>query len=212
MNTDQIINAIVADGTVRTLSIPARLAVALAIGGAVAGTLFVAGLGVRPDIAGALQTWRFDAKLAITLVCLAAAAWSTAQLARPEVDQRTALAPLLFPAALLGSAAAWELASLPAEAWAASAVGTNSLLCLAAITLFSVAPLLSLLVTLRSGAPRSPVAAGAAAGLLAGSLAATLYALHCFDDSPLFVALWYAPAIALVTLAGAAAGARALRW
>jgi hypothetical protein len=212
MNTNQIINAIVADGTVRTPSIPARLAVALAIGGGVAGALFVAGLDVRPDIAGALHTWRFDTKLAIALICLATASWSTAQLARPEVDQRKALTPLLFPAALLGLAVASELASLPADAWAARAVGTNSLLCLAAIPLLSVVPLLSLLLTLRGGAPRSPVAAGAAAGLLAGSLAATLYALHCFDDSPLFVALWYVPAIALVTLTGAAAGARALRW
>jgi len=212
MKTDQIINAIVTDGTVRTLSIPARLAVALAIGGGVAGALFAAGLGVRPDIAGALQTWRFDAKLAITLVGLGAALWSTAQLARPEVDQRKALAPLLLPAALLGLAVASELVSSPADAWTARAVGTNSRLCLAAITLLSVAPLLSLLVTLRSGAPRSPAAAGAAAGLLAGSLAATLYALHCFDDSPLFVGLWYVPAIALLALTGAAAGSRALRW
>jgi hypothetical protein len=212
MNTDQIINAIVVDGTVRTLSIRARLSAALAIGGAVAGALFAASLGVRPDIAGALQTWRFDAKLAIILVCLAAAAWSAAQLARPEVDPRKALTPLLFAPALLGLAVVWELVSLPADAWAARAVGTNSMLCLASITLLSVVPLLSLLVTLRDGAPRSPAAAGAVAGLLAGSLAATLYALHCFDDSPLFAALWYVPAIALVTLTGAAAGSRTLRW
>jgi hypothetical protein len=54
--------------------------------------------------------------------------------------------------------------------------------------------------------------AGAAAGLLAGGLGAVLYAIHCPDDSPLFVALWYVPAVALVVLAGAAAGSRVLRW
>jgi hypothetical protein len=54
--------------------------------------------------------------------------------------------------------------------------------------------------------------AGAVAGLLAGSLAATLYATHCVDDSPLFVALWYPPPIALATLVGAVAGHRMLRW
>jgi hypothetical protein len=70
----------------------------------------------------------------------------------------------------------------------------------------------ALLVALRAGAPQSPAMAGAVAGLLAGSLAALLYAIHCFDDSPLFVARWYLPAIAVVVLAGAAAGARALRW
>jgi hypothetical protein len=91
-------------------------------------------------------------------------------------------------------------------------MGSNSRLCLASITLLSVAPLVALLVALRAGAPRSPAMAGAAAGLLAGGLGAVLYAIHCPDDSPLFVALWYVPAVALVVLAGAAAGSRVLRW
>ena len=52
----------------------------------------------------------------------------------------------------------------------------------------------------------------AAAGLLAGGLAATLYATHCTDDSPLFVAAWYSLAIAGVAALGALIGARWLRW
>jgi hypothetical protein len=70
----------------------------------------------------------------------------------------------------------------------------------------------ALLFALRAGAPRSAASAGAAAGLLAGGLAAALYATHCPDDSPLFVALWYIPAIALVASVGAACGSRLLRW
>ncbi|NJL07877.1 MAG: DUF1109 domain-containing protein, partial [Methylacidiphilales bacterium] len=54
--------------------------------------------------------------------------------------------------------------------------------------------------------------AGAVAGLAAGALAATLYAAHCPDDSPLFVASWYGLSIAFVTVAGAALGVRLLRW
>ena len=54
--------------------------------------------------------------------------------------------------------------------------------------------------------------AGAVAGLVAGGVGATLYAMHCTDDSPLFVALWYSLAVALVALAGAAAGRWLLRW
>jgi hypothetical protein len=212
MKTDHLIEAIVADGADRPLSMPARLAIALAIGGLGAGALFLASLGVRPDVADVLQTWRFDAKLAIVLLSVAAALWVTAQLTRPEIDLRKVLAALLLPVAALASAVGWELSASPADNWAVRAIGTNSGLCLTAITLLAVAPLVTLLVALRAGAPRSPAAAGAAAGLLAGSLAALLYALHCYDDSPLFVALWYVPAIALVMLAGAAAGARALRW
>ena len=48
-------------------------------------------------------------------------------------------------------------------------------------------------------------------GLLA-MMAATLYAAHCTDDSPLFIAAWYSLAIAFVTVVGAVIGSRALRW
>jgi hypothetical protein len=212
MRTDDLIKAIAADGADRPAPIPARIAAALALGGLAAGALFLWGLGVRPDIADALQTWRFPAKMAVLLVCLAAALWASAQLARPDADRRKVLAALLVPLAVLGSAVAWELATTSAETWWPRAIGSNSKLCLTAVGLLAIAPLVSLLVTLRAGAPRSPAIAGAAAGLAAGSLGGALYALHCFDDSPLFVAVWYTPPIALMVLAGAALGARALRW
>ncbi|OYZ89891.1 MAG: hypothetical protein B7Y01_03290, partial [Xanthobacter sp. 17-67-6] len=37
-------------------------------------------------------------------------------------------------------------------------------------------------------------------------------ASHCPDDSPLFVAVWYCSAIAIVVGAGYLMGARVLRW
>jgi hypothetical protein len=43
-------------------------------------------------------------------------------------------------------------------------------------------------------------------------LAATLYASHCTDDSPLFVATWYSIATAAVAAIGALAGSRVLRF
>jgi hypothetical protein len=65
---------------------------------------------------------------------------------------------------------------------------------------------------MRHGAPASPARAGAAVGCLAASIGATLYALYCIEDSPLFVAVWYPIATGLVTAIGALAGARWLRW
>jgi hypothetical protein len=46
---------------------------------------------------------------------------------------------------------------------------------------------------------------------MSGGLAATVYAAHCTDDSPLFVATWYSIGIAGITAVGAAAGSRVLR-
>ena len=64
----------------------------------------------------------------------------------------------------------------------------------------------------RKGAPDPPLFSAAAAGLFAGALGAALYATHCWDDSPLFVAIWYPLGIAVSVLIGALAGSRLLRW
>jgi hypothetical protein len=48
--------------------------------------------------------------------------------------------------------------------------------------------------------------------MLSAGLAATLYASHCTDDSPLFVATWYTIATALVATIGALAGSKMLRF
>jgi len=77
---------------------------------------------------------------------------------------------------------------------------------------FSAAPLAALLYALKSGAPDSPALAGAAAGLVAGSIGAAVYATHCIEDSPLFLALWYTIGISAVTLLGAAIGRHTLKW
>jgi hypothetical protein len=212
MKTDDLINAITQDARAELPSIAGRIWAALAIGGLIALALFTQMLGARPDIAHALQTWRFDAKLITTVVCLAVAQWLTVRLASPDVDPGKALRALLLPLLLLAVAVASEILTSPADTWFARAIGSNSRLCVVSIVILSMAPLATLLVALRVGAPRSPAIAGTAAGLLAGGLAATLYAVHCVDDSPLFVALWYPPAVALVTATGGAIGHRVLRW
>jgi len=86
------------------------------------------------------------------------------------------------------------------------------MICLPMVPILSLAPLGAALLILRRGAPASPVLAGAAAGLLAAFSGASLYAFHCFDDSPLFVATWYTLAALPVVAIGALAGHRLLRW
>ena len=62
--------------------------------------------------------------------------------------------------------------------------------------------LAALIVALRAGAPMHPALTGALAGAATAGIAALLYASHCPDDSPLFVATWYP----LATLICAARG------
>ena len=91
-------------------------------------------------------------------------------------------------------------------------IGHNSRVCLTAIPVLSLPLLAAALIGLRHGAPARPALAGALAGLLSAGLAATLYASHCNDNSPLFVATWYTIATALVTAIGALAGSQMLRF
>lgn len=212
MKTDDLIGVLVQDGATRRPSVGVRMTVALAVGGAIASVLFALILGVRPDIGSAVQTSRFLLKLAVTVSGFACALWACVQLARPDANLGKVLVGLAIAPALLAFAVAYELATIAPDEWTARAIGSNSRICLLAVPLLSIAPLTALLAALRAGAPRSPLTAGAVAGLLAGALGATLYATHCVDDSPLFVALWYTPTIALMVVLGALAGRRMLRW
>ena len=187
------------------------LAGALVVGAAASLALFLVELGVRADIAEALVTWRFELKVGMVLLALGLAFSLCVSLSRPVTSGRAAwrLVPL---AALAVAAVAMELAVLPSAAWVARLVGSNAVICLTAIPALAIAPLAAVLWILRSGAPASPALAGAAAGLLAATSGASLYAFHCFDDSPLFVVTWYVLAAVPVIVVGALVGRRLLRW
>ena len=179
---------------------------------AIAGALFLATVGPRPDLAHALETVRFSFKFVVTLTLAIGAIGLSIEMARPgaRIGPWTlvlAAAPLLL---LAGVAA--ELAAVPREDWMMRMVGRNSTFCLRVIPLLAVGPLGCFLLVLRRGAPSNPGRAGALAGLAAGGVAATFYAAHCPDDSPLFLAVWYAIAIMVVTMAGYLCGRRLLRW
>jgi hypothetical protein len=211
MKTDQLVEALVADGASATRPISRSLLLALAAGIAVSLVVFFSTLGVRPDIRPALETWRFDLKVVTVLLGLVLAFGVCRDCARPDMSPHPArrLLPLLV---LVVAAVAVELALVPEAAWRQRLVGSNSMICLPMVPILSLAPLAAVLWMLRRAAPASPVLAGASAGLVAALSGATLYAFHCFDDSPLFVAIWYSLATLAMVAVGALLGRRLLRW
>lgn len=212
MKTEDLIEALVLDASQRRHSLAQRVLGAALLGALVAGVLFAIVLGVRPDIWIAFETWRFVFKFALALTCMACAWWACLELGRPEVRLKDVAGWIAFGPALLVVAVFYELAVIPPAQWSERAVGNYAGTCLLAIPLLSIVPLAALLIALRAGAPRVPASAGAVAGLLAGGLSAVLYATHCPDDSPLFVAVWYGLAVALVMLVGGIMGHRVLKW
>lgn len=214
MKTLDLINALAEDHAAHPQPQPLRriFLIAMAAGVAVAALAFALTLGIRPDAASALETWRYDFKILVTLTLAVTSAIFVWRLARPAADVRSAELALAAAPALLAGAVLYELWAVPPDLWLPRAMGSHSLVCVVSITLLSIAPLAAAFYILRRGAPLRPGLAGAAAGLLASAVAATLYATHCPDDSPLFGAVWYTAAMALVAYAGMLAGRRWLRW
>lgn len=210
MKTDDLIARLSADPVRRRMAPEAALAFAIAVGLTIVAVAFFSFIGVRPDLAGALATWRFDYKLLVTLM-VAASAFAVLRPALYPQGRPTYWLLLAGPV-LLALAVAIELASLPSAGWAMSAAGKNWYKCLTIVPTLGIAPLALMLVALRNGAPAQPTRAGFVAGLLAGGLAATFYATNCTDDSPLFVATWYPIAILLTGLAGALLARATTRW
>ena len=212
METDQLIRTLAADNAHRVRPVGFVLALALLAAAPVSVAMLFAGLGVRPDLMTAMRNPFFDLKFAVTLALAIPAIAISLHLSRPEAALRGWKWLLLIPVGLLLAGIASEMMMpqrLPMMTWL---VGNNSRLCMTAIPLMSLPLLVAALIGLRHGAPTRPAVAGAIAGLLSAGLAATLYASHCTDDSPLFVATWYTIATALVTAIGALAGSRVLRF
>jgi hypothetical protein len=211
VKTEEFIKALASDRV--QAPAPGRvLARDLACGGAVAFVGFLLGLGLRPDLANALASPRFVLKPVLTLILFIAAVAVLLRLARPGADFHRRSRGLLVAPLILLVAVVVELVRQPQAQWAAYAVGTNRFWCLTMIPLLALVPLACTLHALRQAAPTRPRITGAVAGLAAGALAATFYALHCPDDSPLFVAIWYVLALGVVTAVGALGGSRLLRW
>jgi hypothetical protein len=212
MDTDQLIRTLAADNSHRARPVGLVLALALLAAAPVSLLMFFAELGVRPDVMTAMHNPFFDLKFAVTLALASAAIIASLHLSRPEASLRGFGWLFVIPAGLLAAGIGGEMLLPQRLPMMTRLVGHNSKVCMTAIPLMSLPLLVASLIGLRHGAPTRPAVAGAIAGMVSAGLAATLYASHCPDDSPLFVATWYTIAAALVTAIGALAGSRMLRF
>jgi hypothetical protein len=212
METEQLIRTLAADNMHRSRSVGFVLTLALLAAAPVSLAIFLSKLGVRPDVMTALYNPFFEAKFVVTLALAASAIALSLHLSRPEASLKGWWLLLLIPLGVLIAEIAGEMMMPQRVPMMVRLIGNNSRICLTAIPLISLPLLAASLFALRHGATSRPAALGAIAGLLSSGLAATLYASHCTDDSPLFVATWYPIAIALVTAVGALAGSKVLRF
>ncbi len=212
MKTDAFIELLVSDIAGPLPNLRLRLVGAAVVAAALSVVLLLLFYGIRPDLLIMLSTWRVALKFIVALTLAATGAVLALHLMRPEARSADAWlilgpAPLILAAAGLG-----ELSMLPTASWSKQVIGAHPIACLIAIPLLSSLPLGGILWVLRDGAPAIPAHAGAAAGAMAAGIGSAIYAMHCPDDSPLFLAIWYVVAATLVVAAGWVSGARMLRW
>jgi hypothetical protein len=212
MDTDELIRALVADERRQVASVSSVWWGATGLAIALAGAIFFAAFGPRPDIAIVAGSPRILFKFAV-MIALAVSAFGLVRLlSRPGEPWRNAMPYLAVAPALAIIAVSAELFLVPLSMWSGRLLGANAVACLTFVSLVGIGPLAIFLLALRHGAPERPALAGAVAGLLAGGIAGAFYAAHCTDDSPLFVATWYTIAVAGLALIGAAAALRLARW
>lgn len=212
MDTEALIRTLAADNSHRSRPVGYALMLALLAAAPVSLLMFFTELGVRPDVMTAMRNPFFDLKFAITLALAAASVAVALHLSRPEASLRGFGWYLLIPVGLLVAGIGSEMMMPQRAPMMTRLVGNNSRFCMTFIPVLSVPLLLAALLGLRHGAPSRPALSGALAGLLSAGFAATLYASHCTDDSPLFVATWYTLAIAFVAAVGALIGSRVLKY
>jgi len=212
MKTGDFINALVEDQGAKESPFGPKLGAQMAAALAVSLVIFFVFLGIRADFKSAITDphvvfkFVFAASLGSSLLPLVVYAL------RPEFHLVPFLRWLALPILVLGGGVAFQLLTSPSEHWLSGMVGRFPVACLVNIPVLSIGPLVVLLMLLRSGAPTEPVLSGALAGAVSAGIAAFIYALHCPDDSALFVALWYSLAIGLVTVVGGMLGRYWLRW
>jgi hypothetical protein len=212
MDTSELIKTLssLSQRTARPLSIVWLFAAGVSI--AIAAIVFHMVLGLRSDIVAALETPRFLFKFLLTGTLAVSAFNCVSALSRPGESWRNEVLCLAIAPVLLAMAVVIELFALPSDVWTATMIGRNSVVCLTYIPLIGLGPLAVFLWALRYSAPTNPARAGSVAGLLAGGIAAAFYAAQCTDDSPLFVAMWYTIAIAILAILGAVGASRFARW
>jgi len=212
VKTEDLITALTADNQ-RQRPAPGRVfSVALLASIVVSAALVISTIGIRADFAAALETLRFPFKFIVTIALAASAAAVFHRTLFPVASRHPHPTLLLVAPAIMLLGVIAELLVLPADAWVMSAQGKNALLCLTVVPALGLVPLGLMLWSLRQGATTRPMLGGLCAGLLSGGIAATLYAAHCTDDSPLFVATWYPIGVLLLGLAGAIIGRFVARW
>ena len=211
MKTDRFISVLAADKMADTRAASTENAMWLLAATIVAAVTFYAVFGFREGLANAPVLTPTAMKLCFTAPLAFVGLLITQRLAQPGAPRAGRIALLVIPILVLTGVLVFDVAQNGMIDWRARLFGRTALVCPPLIIAVSLLPFIATIRALKAGAPEEPPFAAAIAGVAAAGIGASVYALHCPEDSPLFMAAWYS--LSAVAMAGVGvASSRWLRW
>ena len=169
---------------------------------------------IRPDMADAMidpaMWWKLAglAALAVAATVAAVGALDPSRNARGGMRLAAALGVALL-------ATGWALDAMSGTGGTEVGPRLNwqmGLDCFTAVLLLSAPPVLGFAWLMRRGAATDGARASWLAGLASAAWGAFVFAFHCPSDDPLYIAVWYGAAVAVVAVACRWALPRLSRW
>ncbi len=212
MKTNELIDRLATDASVyppkRPLPWPTVAAGAFLVG----AVLMFLTFPVRPDLMSVADTYGFLLKPIVAALIAASALKLIMEAADPTGRPARYLAWLGVGLLVLAIGVGIEMMVIPPARWTSRLMGDNPAACAASVFGLSLPLLAIVIAAIRQRATVRPILAGALSGLFSGAIATFLYAAHCPDNSPFFLAVWYGLAIAALIGVGAIGGRLFLRW
>jgi hypothetical protein len=212
MNTDQLIDKLVAEGAQKPLPHPMKQALFWLLGTLVYLAAFSFYMGFRADIAAKFAEPLYIAELVLMSLTAISAGWAALCLSRPDCCQMPWIKYVPFDFLVLWAAVAF----LGAENLNGTTILHTATLCQFDcpwhIFLFSLGPGIALFFLVRKGAPVQPYWAGTMATLSVTAFGYLCMRLVEMNDNPAHLLVWHALPVMIMSIAGMLAGKYTLRW
>lgn len=212
MNTDQLIDKLVAEGAQKPLAHPIKQILFWTLGALVYLAAFCLFLGFRDDIAVKLADPLYIVELVLMSLAALSAACAAVYLSRPDCGQMPWIRYVPFGFIVLWAVAAFLGFKDFGGLQIVDIANQYKIDCPLTIFLFSLPPGIAMFLLIRKGAPMQLYWAGIMAALSVTAFAYVGMRLVEMNDNPAHLLFWHALPVMIISIAGMLAGKYTLRW
>lgn len=212
MNTDQLIDKLVAEGAQKPLPHPVKQVSFWLLGTLIYLAVFCLFVGFRDDIAAKFAEPLYTFELVFMSLTALSAAWAAVYLSRPDCCQMPWIKYVPFVFLTLWAAVAFLGFKNLSGSQIVQMAALRQFDCPWHILLFSLPPGIALFFLIRKGAPLQLYWAGIVAALSVTAFAYAGMRLVEMNDNPAHLLVWHALPVMIISIAGMLAGKYTLRW